>query len=52
MDTEVDENDWVTLSGTYSDPDTGDTHTVTIDWKDGDTDTATVSGGSFTITHQ
>lgn len=33
--TEIDENGSVELSGTFDDPEAGDTHTVTIDWGDG-----------------
>ena len=48
----IDENGTVTLSGTYSDVGTLDTHTLTIDWADGDSETITVTGGVFSVTHQ
>jgi hypothetical protein len=35
----VNENGTATLSGSFADPDTGDTHTVTISWGDGGPDT-------------
>ena len=51
--TSVDENGLVTLSGTYSDTGTQDTHTLTIDWGEGPvTLPLPVSGGSFSFTHQ
>jgi len=37
--TRIDENDTLTLEGSFADPGTLDTHTVTIDWGDGSTDT-------------
>jgi hypothetical protein len=48
----VNENGVVTLSGTYSDAGTLDTHTVRIDWGEGPLVDLAVSGGSFTFTHQ
>ncbi len=49
----VDANQPATLTGTYSDPGTSDTHQVDIDWNgDGTFDqTVTVSGGSFSVDH-
>ncbi len=49
----VDANQPATLTGTYSDPGTLDTHQVDIDWNgDGTFDeTVSVSGGSFTVNH-
>ena len=45
----------VTVSGTFTDPDLGDTHTATIDWGDDTTSAATVTespgAGSFAATH-
>ncbi len=42
----------VTLTGTYSDVGTQDTHSLVVDWGDGNpTQTLAVSGGSFTVTH-
>jgi hypothetical protein len=54
LSTPVDENGTATLSGTYSDVGSLDTHQLDIDW-DGDgtfDQTATVTGGNFSITHQ
>jgi hypothetical protein len=51
--TSVDENGTVTLSGTYSDVGSQDTHTLTINWGEGPvTLPLPVSGGSFSFTHQ
>jgi hypothetical protein len=51
--TSVNENGTVTLSGTYSDTGTQDTHTLTINWGEGPvTVPLPVSGGSFSFTHQ
>lgn len=50
----IDENDTATLSGTYSDPGTADTHELDIDW-DGDgtyDQTVPVSDGTFSVDHQ
>jgi|GEM_PF-1414408 len=50
----INENDSVTLTGTYSDPGTLDTHELDIDW-DGDNlfdQTISVSGGTFSVTRQ
>jgi hypothetical protein len=45
-------NGAVTLTGSYSDVGTLDTHEVTIDWQDGTVETLPVSNGSFAFTHQ
>jgi hypothetical protein len=46
-------NDPVTLTGEFEDPGTADTHTVNIDWGDGETDTIERDGErSFEATHQ
>jgi hypothetical protein len=50
--TSVNEEGTVTLSGTYSDVGTQDTHTLTINWGEGAPVTFPVSGGSFSFTHQ
>src|SRR5262249_29669586 len=56
--TTISENDAVTLNGTFTDPGTLDTHTVTIDWGDSggipDTDTLQLAAGvlSFQATHR
>ncbi len=50
--TSVDEDGTVTLSGTYSDVGTQDTHTLTITWGEGTPVTYAVSGGTFSFTHQ
>src|SRR5262249_4131321 len=51
--TTIDENGSVTLSGTFTDPSSDDTHSVTIDWGDG-ASTALLAKGSraFSLTHQ
>ncbi len=51
----IDENDSVNLTGSFSDPDSGDSHTVTINWGDGSSDTVINSSSgarSFSATHQ
>ena len=35
----INENETATVSGSFTDPDTGDTHTVTIVWSDGSANT-------------
>lgn len=51
--TDVDENGSVTLTGTYSDVGTLDTHTLRVNWGDNaGIQTLNVSGGVFTVTHQ
>lgn len=51
---EVDENGSVTVSGTFSDVGSLDTHEATIDWGDGITSRATLdqTAGTFTASHQ
>jgi hypothetical protein len=39
------------LSGTFTDPDLGDTHTASIDWGDGTTSSVPATGGSFSTSH-
>jgi len=54
-DDPIDENDTVTLSGTFTDANPLDTHTVTVDWGDGTSATsATVdqTAGTFTAVHR
>lgn len=47
------ENDLATLTGTYTDPGSNDTHTLEINWGDGTpAETITVSGGAFSVTHR
>ena len=50
----IDENGTATLTGTYSDVGTLDTHELDIDWDgDGSYDqTVSVAGGTFSVTHQ
>jgi Tol biopolymer transport system component/streptogramin lyase len=50
----INENGSTTLSGTFSDPDSTDTHTVTISWSDGSTSVLTLAAGvsSFSAPHQ
>jgi protocatechuate 3,4-dioxygenase beta subunit len=43
---------FVSLSGTYHDVGSQDTHTISINWGEGGPETVTVTGGTFTITHQ
>ena len=52
--TSVNEDGTVTLTGTYSDDGSLDTHTIDVDWGPGESadSNVAVSGGSFTITHQ
>ena len=49
--TAIAEGDTATLSGTYSDVGVDDTHEIVIDWGDGNTETVTVSGGTFSVDH-
>ena len=49
--TAIVEGDTATLSGTYSDAGVDDTHEILIDWGDGNTETVTVSGGTFSVDH-
>jgi len=50
----IDENDSTTLSGSFTDPGSVDTHTVDIDWGDGNSDTFVLPVGerSFSMAHQ
>ncbi len=50
----VDENEEVTLQGSFADPGVLDTHVVTIDWGDGDQDTIDLAVGElqFQATHR
>jgi hypothetical protein len=49
----INENGSVTLTGTYTDPGTLDTHTLLINWGDGTTpQLVNVSGGAFSVPHQ
>ena len=57
VDSTVSENGTVTLSGSFTDAGTLDTHTVLIDWGDGTAATAATvtqgaGGGTFTATHR
>ncbi|MBW1788200.1 MAG: tandem-95 repeat protein, partial [Deltaproteobacteria bacterium] len=49
----IDENDTITLSGEFTDPDTNNTHTVMVNWGDGTSTPATVNQltGTFTAMH-
>ncbi|MCF7975639.1 MAG: hypothetical protein K9N55_17615, partial [Phycisphaerae bacterium] len=49
--TVLDANGHVTLSGSYSDEGTLDTHVLTIDWGDGVVQDVSVSGWTFAIGH-
>jgi uncharacterized repeat protein (TIGR01451 family) len=44
----IDENDVADLSGSFSDGDSGDSHTVTINWGDGSTDSVISLGSGVT----
>lgn len=50
----IDENGVATLAFTFTDPDLLDTHTIEIDWQDGNTETFSLAAGvtSFSTTHQ
>jgi PKD repeat protein len=50
----IDEGGTVTLSGSYADASTVDTHTLVINWGDGDTGNVAVNAAdkTFTATHQ
>jgi hypothetical protein len=51
----IKEGDPITITGSFTDVGTSDTHTVTVAWDDGTTTSATVTesngSGTFTITH-
>jgi hypothetical protein len=50
---DIDENGTVTLTGTYSDVGTLDTHTLRINWGDNQgNQIINVSGGTFSVSHQ
>jgi Ca2+-binding RTX toxin-like protein len=51
---EIDENGVVTLTGVFSDPGTLDTHRLTVDWGDGNSESLALDGGvrEFSTTHQ
>src|SRR5205085_873467 len=53
-DATIDENGSVTLSGSFTDPGTADTHTVVITWGDAGTSTINLTGGgrTFSAMHQ
>jgi hypothetical protein len=44
---QIHEGDQVTLSGSFTDPDTADTHTVTIKWGDGGITTINLAAGTL-----
>lgn len=49
----VNENGSVTLTGTYTDPGTLDTHTLLINWGDGTaSQLVNISGGTLSVSHQ
>jgi hypothetical protein len=53
--TTINEGDSITLSGTFTDPASLDTHTVVIGWGDGSSDTVNLAAGVFNfggVTHQ
>ena len=53
IDPSINENEYATLNGSFSDPESGDTHTVLVNWGDGQTSPATVDqiNRTFTATH-
>jgi large repetitive protein len=54
-DAAIDENGNATVSGAFTDPGSADTHTVTVNWGDGSTNsTVALALGSrvFSVTHQ
>jgi parallel beta-helix repeat protein len=50
-DQTVYEGELMTLSGTFTDPNEGDTHSATWDWGDGSDSSGTVSDGTVTGSH-
>src|SRR5262249_59828266 len=50
----IDENGSTTLSGSFTDPGTLDTHDVTINWGDGNTQTVNLAAGvtTYSVPHQ
>ncbi len=50
----INENGTTTLNGSFIDPDTADTHVVTINWGDGSTQTVNLTAGvtTFSAPHQ
>ena len=50
--TALNENGSVTLSGSFTDPGTLDTHTLSVDWGDGTVQNVAVTPGPFSLTHQ
>lgn len=48
----VNENGFVTLTGTYDDAGMTDTHEITINWGEGTPQTVAVSNGTFQLSHQ
>ncbi|QDT13384.1 VCBS domain-containing protein [Planctomycetes bacterium K23_9] len=48
---DIDENGTATLSGTYADAGPNDTHVLDVVWGDGATESVTVTGGTFSLTH-
>ncbi|HPM81747.1 MAG TPA: PKD domain-containing protein [Candidatus Anammoximicrobium sp.] len=49
-DATINEGDSVTLSGTFVDPGTLDTHVVTVNWGDGDSSTVELAAGVYAFT--
>src|SRR5207302_8342111 len=52
--TKINENGTTTLSGSFTDPGTQDTHTVVITWGDGQSNTLNLAAGvlTFNASHQ
>lgn len=50
--TTINENDTVTLTGTFTDPGSQDTHSVTINWGDGTTSNLPINQNQFSRTFQ
>lgn len=51
---EIDEDGIATLSGQFTDPGTGDTFTLTVDWGEGDPEVFDLPAGprTFSVTHR
>src|SRR5204862_269637 len=52
--TTINENDSASINGSFTDPDSGQSHTVTVNWADGSPTTLTLAAGitTFSASHQ
>ncbi len=48
----IDENSTATLTGSFSDPDAGDSHVLTVNWGDGTSSSLAAAPGTFSLNHQ